>query len=233
MKKLFTVLITFALSFFIVSSTSVWASSVQRVEFLYDQLIQASSFKARIAAAQELGKISNGSMAPYLEQAFENEDEEAVRISILEAMAHIPDQKIIQSLLYICFHHVLSAQEQQVIKVVLWNHRQSFLISEWALHAFSSPYDKQRAMAFWILSIVGDKQVLPFLIKGIEDQSPIVLKRLAMSLQEFPSVETKQACQSLVNSSIRSVQSMGHFCIKSIDYRLKKSALAKAARAAT
>ncbi|MEZ4820562.1 MAG: hypothetical protein R3A45_12050 [Bdellovibrionota bacterium] len=53
-------------------------------------------------------------------------DEEAVRISILEAMAHIPDQKIIQSLLYICFHHVLSAQEQQVIKVVLWNHRQSF-----------------------------------------------------------------------------------------------------------
>ncbi|MEZ4820561.1 MAG: hypothetical protein R3A45_12045 [Bdellovibrionota bacterium] len=73
MKKLFTVLITFALFFFIVSSTSVWASSVQRVEFLYDQLIQASSFKARIAAAQELGKISNGSMAPYLEQAFENE----------------------------------------------------------------------------------------------------------------------------------------------------------------
>ncbi|MEZ4820563.1 MAG: hypothetical protein R3A45_12055 [Bdellovibrionota bacterium] len=37
----------------------------------------------------------------------------------------------------------------------------------------------------------------PFLIKGIEDQSPIVLKRLAMSLQEFPSTETKTSMPKL------------------------------------
>ncbi|MCB0271544.1 MAG: HEAT repeat domain-containing protein [Bdellovibrionales bacterium] len=221
MNKLFT---STAFLFFFLISQTLWGST-DRVRFLVDELVSSSNFKVRIAAAQELGKIGNGTIATYLEKAFEDENNEAVRLSILDALAQIPDIRSIKSVLYLTFQHLMTTTETSEIKKIVWNHRNIFDKDLWSIEALSSPYEEQRALSFWILSLLDDQTLEPIIIKGIVDPSTIVQKRVLMSLIEFPSQQSQEACAVLLQSTLKSIQSMAQLCVQTITY--KKSNLYK------
>lgn len=199
-------------------------ASPDRLRFLLDQLIsEDSSYKVKIAAASELGQISNGSLILPLTDAFTDESHDAVRLSILDAIANIPDQETLPALLYLNFHELLSSKEQLLIQKLVWNHRDHFTTSQWAYHALSSPFDKQRALAYWVLGTVGTQDILPILIKGLEDESSLVQKRILSLLPHFPTITSKKGCEKFLKNHAGSTKSMASLCLSLIKSRQKKS----------
>jgi len=180
-----------------------------------------SSFKVKIAAANQLAKISNGSLLPHLKKAFIDEHHPAVRMAVLDAISQIPDAETIPTMVYLNFHDILSIGEQTHIQSVIWQHRKLFSTSQWTRHALSSPLDKERAIAFWILGTIGSKNITPTLVKGLKDTSPLVQKRILSMLPHYPSPDSLKGCRALVGQGPGSVNAMAKLCLSLIKQRMK------------
>lgn len=168
----------------------------QRVEFLLNNLEKAGDYKVRMAAATELGKIADGTLGDWMLRAFRREDNKAVRLATLYAVAQIPDHRILPPLMELWLQELLSEGEQRAVETMLWNFRSAFALTDWELATTTVPDASERALAAWLLGIVGDSTAIPYLKAASRDPAPLVRRRALQAVGNLGSQKGKDICAS-------------------------------------
>jgi len=136
-------------------------SGSDRVRMLVNTLENDSDYKVRIAAAQALSQVADGSVADWMVRAFRKDSNDAVRLSILYAISEIPDERILPPLIELANQEVLSPKERVVIEQILWNFRDVFHTSAWIAEAMNANDLQIKRISIWILGIIGDGNLVP------------------------------------------------------------------------
>ena len=91
----------------------------EKVQMLLHSLESESDYKVRIAAAQALSQIADGSIADWMVRAFRKENNEAVRLAILFSISEIPDERILSPLIELDHEEILSQRERTLIEQII------------------------------------------------------------------------------------------------------------------
>lgn len=181
-----------------------WADSIlngpKKVEFLLNLLESDQDYKVRIAAAEELGKVADGTLADWMVRAFRKEKNSAVRLAMLYAIGQIPDHRIIPPLLELAHEEFLREKEILAVERILWNFRSAIHRKSWEKSLFESSHRKERAMAAWILGVVGNKQTASNLHAGLKDPSAFVRTRAIQGLGRIGSPQSLPYCENTKKS---------------------------------
>lgn len=168
-----------------------------RVKYLLTRLEKADSYKVRVAAATELGKIADGTLADWMLRAFRQESNSAVRLAILYAIGQIPDHRIVSPLLELANQEVLAEQEFLAIERVLWNVRTAIHTQSWETAATKSRNRSERATAAWLLGVAGGPSSLHALLIALKDNSAYVRMRAAQGIARLGVYSGRSACAQL------------------------------------
>lgn len=153
---------------------------------LLDLLENAGDPKVKIASAQKLGEISDGTVAPWILKIVKKEKNPAVRLASLQAIANIPDSRILHPLLTF-FHSQtkMSRTESVLIKRIFWSHRRSIDAKAWIALAKDTQNISAREIALWTLSYTDSHESLPLikeLLKETEDDQSAKSALLALTI---------------------------------------------------
>ncbi len=177
-------------------------SGPERVRMLVNALEHDNDFKVRIAAAQALAKLADGTVADWMIRAFRHDDNDAVRLTILYAVAEIPDEKIVPPLIELANQEILSPKERLVIEQILWNFRECFHVSSWIAEALNSNEISMKKTAVWVLGIVGEETMVPIFEKltgyPMEDIQAMSLE----SLSKIGDAKALAVCQAFPTESV-------------------------------
>ncbi|MFH1262234.1 MAG: AgmX/PglI C-terminal domain-containing protein [Pseudomonadota bacterium] len=165
-----------------------------KVEYLLRALETGGDFKVRIAAADGLGKIADGTVADWMVRAFRQETNPAVRLAILYAVGAIPDHRILPPVLEVANEEVLSDVEFLAIERILWNFRAAFAVNEWERTAIYSTDRSERATAAWLLGIAGRPSSLHTLLLALTDREAYVRLRAVQGITRLGMKEGQPAC---------------------------------------
>jgi HEAT repeat protein len=183
-----------------------WTSPVDRamslegaakVEFLLKTLENADDFKVRIAAADGLGKIADGTVADWMARAFRQETNPAVRLAILYAIGQIPDHRILPPVLEVANEEVLSEKEFLAVERILWNFRNAFAVDQWEKAVTLSTDRAERATAAWLLGIAGKPSSLHALLSALSDRAAYVRLRAVQGIARLGMRDGQPACARL------------------------------------
>lgn len=166
-----------------------------RVRMLVNALENDSDYKVRIAAAQALSQIADGSAADWMVRAFRKDTNDAVRLAILYSISEIPDQKILSPLIELANQEVLSPKERIVIEQILWNFKEVFNTSAWIAEALNSNDVQMKRISIWILGIVGDANLVPVFEKLTESSHEEIQVQSFESLSKAGSQEALDFCK--------------------------------------
>jgi hypothetical protein len=171
----------------------------QRLSYLYNQLIHATGYKVRLAAALEIGKIADGSVANHLLQAFEDEPNQAVRLAILEAMANIPSVAIFPPLLYLQSDAILTQEERRFIGEILLTHRDHLPVDMWESWALVSNQPRKRSLAAFGIAIGSTNPTHPWLLHLMQDPDPMVRKQAFLAALSVSKSNDATVCAHAKN----------------------------------
>src|ERR1051326_1838315 len=141
----------------------------KRVDYLLETLKNHSDYKVRMAAASELGKVADGTVADWMIQSFRKEENPAVRLSILYSIGHIPDERILPPMLELATQEFLAGDEQLAIERVVWNFRRAVVSNAWGQSLLQSKEREVRALSAYLLGLVSDTTAVPVLVVGLHD----------------------------------------------------------------
>ncbi len=189
----------------------------KKVEFLMQRLEGASDYKVRLAAASALGKIADGTVADWMLRAFRKEDNAAVRLAILYAVAEIPDHRMISPLIELAQQELLSESELRLTEQILWNYRTAFDLDQWKETLLHSPDRSEKALSAWILGVTAGPPYLPALQSVLQDASPIVRVRAVQAIGKMGNDGGKSFCRRAERDEDASVQKAAANCIAVID----------------
>jgi HEAT repeat protein len=164
-------------------------AGADKVRMLVDTLERDSDYKVRIAAAQALSQIADGSVADWMIRAFRKDDNDAVRLTILYAISEIPDERILSPLIELANQEVLSGKERMVIEQTIWNFREIFNTSSWIAAAINSNDIQIKKISIWVLGIIGDKNLIP------------IFEKLSYSTNEDIQVKSFEALSKMADTS--------------------------------
>jgi hypothetical protein len=198
--------VSFALSIlllWVITPTELFAlDGAQKVEFLLQTLETSKDYKVRLAAAEELGKIADGTLADWMVRQFRKEDNGAVRLRILYSIAQIPDHRIIPPLIELLRQEFLSDKEFLAIQRILWNFREAIQITAWE-NALSTAKDSfEKATAAWILGVVAANSSFPLLVAATKTAVGYVRLRAVQGLALYRSSRAIPVCQRLAESDL-------------------------------
>ncbi|HLG20087.1 MAG TPA: HEAT repeat domain-containing protein [Bdellovibrionota bacterium] len=166
-----------------------------KIEYLMRELEHGSDYKVRMAAANALGKVADGTVADWMIRALRREDHPAVRLATIYAVGQIPDHRVIAPVLELAHEELLSQGEMLAVERVLWNLRPAIHLSSWIDYMLSAPERGDRAMAAWLVGVTGDASALPALRQVLKDGSAHVRSRAAQAIGRIGSVQGKIDCQ--------------------------------------
>ncbi len=168
-----------------------------KVAYLLKTLETANDYKVRMAAASTLGKIGDGSVADWMIRAFRRETNSAVRLAILYGIANIPDHRILPPLLELVHQEIVSEKELLTVERIFWNCRKAISIASWSRAATNSDNRSERAMAAWLLGIVGNSRDLSSLLRATKDHSAYVRTRSVQALGRLGHRKGLAPCRQL------------------------------------
>lgn len=166
-----------------------------RVRMLVNALENDSDYKVRIAAAQALSQIADGSAADWMVRAFRKDTNEAVRLAILYSISEIPDQRILSPLIELANQEVLSPKERVVIEQILWNFKEVFNSSSWIAEALNSNDVQMKRISIWILGIISDSNLVPVFAKLTESTHEEIQVQSFESLSKAGSQDALDFCK--------------------------------------
>jgi hypothetical protein len=187
-----------------------------RIDYLLRTLETAPDYKVRIAAATELGKKSDGTVADWILRAFRKEKNAAVRLATLYGVGHIPDALIIPPLLELMGEELLSDQEILIVEKIIWNFRSAIAKYLWAAALLESSDLNERATGAYLFGIVGDSSVLPMLSYGMKDPSATVRKRSIQAIGRIGSRDGLALCKKALSDADATVRRVADTCIGEI-----------------
>ena len=189
------------------------ATGPERVRMLFNTLEKDPDFKVRIAAAQALAKIADGSVADWMLRAFRGEKNSAVRLTILYAIAEIPDERVLSPLIELAHQEILSSRERVLVEKILWNFRAAFHKTTWIAQAMN-PVDREvQLVAIWLLGIIGDKQLVPVYEKLLDDLSEDVQIKSLESLSKVGDPSALKICkQKTTELELPRLQRTARYC---------------------
>ena len=197
-------------------SNSFAQAGSDRVRMLVNTLENDSDFKVRMAAAQALGKMADGTVADWMIRAFRHDDNDAVRLAILYSVSDIPDEKVVPPLMELANQEILSAKELLVIEQILWNYRKIFNVSAWITEAINSNDMATKKTSIWILGIIGDPDLAPVFQKLSKHPSEDIQVAAFESLAKVGDTKALEVCQSELNiSTVPQVQRAAQHCVQS------------------
>jgi hypothetical protein len=167
-----------------------------RVRMLVNSLETDSDYKVRIAAAQALSQIADGSVADWMVRAFRKDDNEAVRLAILYSISEIPDQRILSPLIELAFQEVLSGKERLVLEQIIWNFREIFNTSVWIAEAHNSSDPAIKSVAIWLLGIIGESDMTPILINLAGSSNEDIQVKSLEALSKMGTSAAMEFCRS-------------------------------------
>ncbi|MFH1017234.1 MAG: HEAT repeat domain-containing protein [Pseudomonadota bacterium] len=168
-----------------------------KVDFLLERLESSPNFKVRIAAAEALGKVANGTVADWMLRAFRKENNDAVRLATLYAVGQIPEALIVPPLLELSTQELLGEQEIIALERIIWNFRRAVAVSEWTKVLLDSSKHEERALAAYLIGMVANVSSLTALIAALSDPAPTVRMRAVQAIGRIGSTEGKPFCQAL------------------------------------
>ena len=163
---------------------------------LVNTLEHDSDYKVRIAAAQALSQIADGTVADWMVRAFRHDNNDAVRLSILYSIAEIPDVRILPPLMELANQEVLTIKERLVIEQTLWNFREIFNTPAWIAEAINSPDIEMKKVAIWVLGIVGEGNLIPIYEKLLRSPNEDIQVRAFESLSKMGDAKAMELCKS-------------------------------------
>jgi hypothetical protein len=171
-------------------------AGADKVRMLVDTLERDSDYKVRIAAAQALSQIADGSVADWMIRAFRKDDNDAVRLTILYAISEIPDERILSPLIELANQEVLSGKERMVIEQTIWNFREIFNTSSWIAAAINSNDIQIKKISIWVLGIIGDKNLIPIFEKLSYSTNEDIQVKSFEALSKMADIQAAQICKS-------------------------------------
>jgi hypothetical protein len=168
-----------------------------KVDYFYKTMEGASDYKVRIAAAGELGKYADGSVADWMARAFRREENPAVRLAILYAIGQIPDHRILPPLLELAQQELLKEGELLAIERILWNFRAAVAAESWERAVVESSDRSERAMAAWLTGVIGRPSGLHVLLAASRDRDPYVRLRALLGITLLGMKEAIPFCDEI------------------------------------
>ena len=166
-----------------------------KVRMLINALENDSDYKVRIAAAQALSQIADGTVADWMVRAFRHDNNDAVRLAILYSIAEIPDQQILPPLIELACQEVLSGKERIVIEQIIWNFREVFNTSAWMSEALNSSDPATKCVAIWILGIISESNMIPIFAKLSDSPNEDIQVKSLEGLSKMGSPVAMQICR--------------------------------------
>jgi len=166
----------------------------KRIDFLLDKLTSAGDFKVRIAAAQELGKIGDGTVADWMLSSFRKEKNGAVRLAILSSIGKIPDERILPPLVYLTTQTPLQESELLVVEQTLWTFRGAIDAPSWEKTLTKGNSAHERGLAAWILGLSQNSGSIKSLYQGCKDNDASVRAQSYRALGLLGSSAEKDFC---------------------------------------
>lgn len=163
---------------------------------LVDTLEHDSDYKVRIAAAQALSQMADGTVADWMIRAFRNDNNDAVRLSILYSIAEIPDQRILSPIIELANQEVLTSKERQVIEQILWNFKDIFNSSAWIAEALNSTDPKMKCISIWLLGIIGEKNLIPVFEKLFSSPNEDIQVQSLEALSKMGDPQAMEFCKA-------------------------------------
>lgn len=204
------------------SQVTLAQSGADRVRMLVNTLEHDSDFKVRVAAAQALSQLADGTVADWMVRAFRHDDNDAVRLAILFAISKIPDERILPPLIELANQEILSPQEKLLIEQILWNFRSIFNTSAWVAEALNSKDMPTKKAAIWVLGIVGDKNLVPIFQKLSAYPLEDIQSESFTSLAKSGDQRALDFCNEQINAyTVPLVQRAVRFCIISNQLLIK------------
>lgn len=164
-------------------------------------------YKARIVSAQELGRISDGSVVPYLIKTYEkipvqNKNDLAVKLSLLNAIGNIPEEVSLQSLLSISQDIQTRPEEKALIARILWNYRDRFDLESWENNVGSKHISlSELYLHVWLIGIIGNQdsiEMLSSLLTDFDYKMNRGLRHLVLqSIENIGGPMAIQACSAV------------------------------------
>lgn len=204
------------------SQITIAQSGADRVRMLVNSLENDSDFKVRVAAAQALGEIADGTVADWMVRAFRHDQNDAVRLTILYAISNIPDERIVPPLIELANQEVLSPKEKILIEQILWNFRSIFNTSAWIADALNSRDMATKKAAIWVLGIIGDNNLVPIFQKLSSYPMEDIQAESFSSLAKSGDQNALDFCnEQLSLQSVPMVQRAARFCVQSNQLLIK------------
>jgi hypothetical protein len=170
-------------------------SGSDKVRMLVNTLERDSDYKVRIAAAQALSQIADGSVADWMIRAFRQEKNDAVRLAILYSISEIPDDRILPPLIEVADQEVLSGKERMVIEQIVWNFRELFNTSAWIAAAINSNDIQVKKISIWVLGIIGEKNLIPIFEKLSHSSNEDIQVKSFEALCKMGDAQAAQICK--------------------------------------
>lgn len=184
-----------------------------KVRMLVNTLEHDSDYKVRIAAAQALGQIADGTVADWMVRAFRHENNDAVRLSILYSISEISDHRILSPLIELANQEDLSTKERMLIEQIIWNYREVFNTSAWIAEALNSNDTAMKRISIWVLGLVGETNMIPIFQKLLASQNEDIQSQTLESLSKMGDAKALEYCKNKeTESSVSQVQRAAKLC---------------------
>ncbi len=188
-------------------------SGAERVRSLVDTLEHDPDFKVRIAAAQALSKLADGTVADWMIRAFRKDNNDAVRLTILDSISRIPDVRILSPLIEVANQEILSSKERMLIEQIVWNYREIIHAPSWIAMAMQNGDNDMKKIAVWVLGNICDQNMIPIFEKVLENAPEDVQIQIYQALSKTGSPRALEICKEAEqNEPARSVLPAIRFC---------------------
>ncbi|HMQ10864.1 MAG TPA: AgmX/PglI C-terminal domain-containing protein [Oligoflexia bacterium] len=193
------------------------AYSKNQIDLLLEKLDSNADYKIKIASAIQLGKISNGSVAPHLASAYKKQKNKAVRLSIIQAISQIPDSQALAQLIYLKNSAFLNKNEKIIVAQTLWSFRNVIDEQSWVDHFQINSNSSKKLDALWVLSAI-DSNFIKNNITDILSKSnqPSYTAGILDTFIYFSSPEYKKLCELYVNQQNSRLSLKAKMCLQSI-----------------
>ncbi|MEZ4703890.1 MAG: AgmX/PglI C-terminal domain-containing protein [Bdellovibrionota bacterium] len=231
MKRTYTFVIIWFLS--VLSFSYLQLHSMTPAEHL-KMLLQVVNnskvdIKSRIAAAQELGQISDGTVVPKLVESYNklsilDPKEKALKMTLLYSIGSIPEETSLQTLISLAESYKASPQEKDVIARILWNYRDQFDLNAWETMTTSEHVNHTKIYSYiWLLGIIGDEQTIDLfdqILSNYEGKRNRGLRTLLITSIEWIGGERAlQSCEQLIPFE----EKLANHCIQHIQQGIQPS----------